>query len=173
MTARAQELVALCDHFRIPVEGVARDANYMITVDRDSELPTRDELKWLSGYRTFKEEQEYSPREIEQMYRRATQSGGYPVMPPQKCGLYTYRFVKYDEDDWAYTSHGWATGSVPRSPRMRSHLAAAGERFAGPFSLPELLNMVTGHVDLETGRPVPSRRWADWVAAHNLLAAPG
>lgn len=174
MNPRERQLVAGCDEFRIPVEGVARDANYMITVDRNSKLPTRDELGWLHAYRSFKEDQEYSPREIETMYWKAIQSDGYPVMPPQKCGLWTYRFVKYDEGDWAYTSHGWATGgSVPRPPWLRRHLAAAGERFAGPFTLRELLDMVTGHIDQDTGRPIPGRNWADWVAAHGSLATPG
>lgn len=167
MSTREQELVAVCDNFGIPVEGVAPDDSYMITMDRASELPTRDELEWLAGYRSFKEQLEYAPRQIEDMYRLARRGACYPVMPPQVCGLWTYRFVKYGDDDWAYTSHGWTlTGAFPRPPQLRKGLAAAGEPFAGPYSIRELLDAVAGHVDPETGQPVPSRDWVDWLSSN-------
>lgn len=173
MNAHERELLAACDEFGIPVEGLAPDQHYMITVDRASELPTQDELRWLAAYRAFKEQQEYTPRQIDEMYERAVRDDDFPVLPPQVCGLWTYRFVKYGDDDWAYTSHGWTIGgSLPRHPRLRAQLAASGETFAGPFSVRELLAAVTGHVDTETTRPVPGWRWVDWLS-HNPAAVSG
>lgn len=167
MSAGEQELIAACDNFGIPVEGVAPDGSYMITMDRASKLPTRDELMRLAAYRSFREQQKYSSVQIEEMYRLARRGACYPVMPPQTCGLWTYQFVKYGDDDWAYTSHGWTmTGAFPRPPQLRKGPAADGEPLAGPYSIRELLDAVTGHVQPETGLPLPSPRWVDWLSSN-------
>jgi len=88
------------------------------------------------------------------------------------CGLWTYRFVKYGEDDWAYTSHGWTmSGAFPRPPQQREGLAADGEPFAGPYSIRELLSAVTGHIGAETGLPLPGRRWVEWLSANPVAVS--
>lgn len=173
MSAVEQELVAACDEFRIPVEDIAPAGEHLITVDRASKLPTRDELTWLSAYRSFREFLGYTEREIQRMYDIAVHDGGYPVQP-YPGSLYTYRFVKFDADDWAYASHGWTmAGTLPNHPALREWFAGRGETCLGPLTLRQLLDAISGHVKDDGGQSVvtPGARWVAWLRGHDPAAA--
>lgn len=146
---------------KIPVEPVPHNYPCSISLLPNSEIPDGQELKLLICYRKYREANEFGEYRAEKIWVDPV----YPKIPGSL--LATYQFIKYGPDDWAYRGSHWDQSAFPRNPEVRAYSI---ERYAGPFALAQLLDAVTGWVDVDRDPPAPvaSERWRAWLREHPL-----
>lgn len=133
---------------RIPVASSHPDWYYLTAFDGDSPVrPTDAEALMLASYNS-----EYIAYWYRDSYKAKLAERPFDV----DGGANGTIFRKYGQDDWGYRKRTWTMGPlyVPQSP-------AFTDRQLGPLTLEQVMDRIHCH-----GEPEPSKRWADWKAAH-------